>query len=299
MHEPDGCAALDEMTRSALIKELSARFERAHLPQPRDDARTLVCGLLDLELTDLVLEGEQIVSGRDVARLFDAALRRCAHEPVHRILGRRGFYGREFVLSAETLEPRPDTETLVSAVLQLARSVIAGGGRCRIVDLGTGSGVIALTLLGELPETDATGTDISQDALATARRNAERLGVAERFSTACGHWFDAVEGEFDLVVSNPPYIRRDVVATLDPDVRGFDPVAALDGGPDGLDAYRSIAAGAGSHLTPGGRIAVETGYDQQTAVEAIFQDCGFGCLERVRDFGGNDRVLIFGRECGQ
>ncbi|WP_276562541.1 peptide chain release factor N(5)-glutamine methyltransferase [Hoeflea prorocentri] len=284
------------MTRNALIKNLSVRFEETHLPQPGDDARALVCGLLDLDLTDLVLAGKEAVSEDDVARILSAAERRCRHEPVHRILGWRAFYGRDFLLSPETLEPRPDTETLVSAVLPLSRSVIAARGRCRVIDLGTGTGAIGLTLLCELPQAEGTGTDISQDALATARRNAQRLGVSDRFRTICGNWFDAVEGEYDLVVSNPPYIRHGVIATLDEDVRGFDPVVALDGGVDGLDGYRSIAAGAMSHLAPGGHIAVETGYDQQDAVCGIFQDHHFRCLERITDFGGNDRVLIFSRK---
>ncbi|MDA4845853.1 peptide chain release factor N(5)-glutamine methyltransferase [Hoeflea poritis] len=282
-------------TRDALVAELKRRFETEGLPEPDSDARALVCGLLDIGLTELVLDREAPVSANELEQVRAAAARRCGREPVHRILGHRPFFGLDLALSAETLEPRPDTETLVRAVLPFAKNHAAQNGGCRLLDLGTGSGAICLAVLSEVATARGVGSDISEDALRTARDNARRAGVRNRFETVKSAWFTNIEGVFDLIVSNPPYIPTGEIAGLEPEVRDFDPVAALDGGPDGLDAYRAIAARANAHLAPGGRIAVETGFDQHCAVAALFEEASFLLLERVRDFGGNDRVLVFSK----
>jgi release factor glutamine methyltransferase len=282
-------------TTAALVEELKDRFEAAGLPDPQFDGRLLVASLLDIGLTELTLHPETVLDEDDVLRVRSAAERRCNREPVHRILGRRAFHTLDLVLTPDTLEPRPDTETLVEAALPLAQAQVQRSGSCRIVDLGTGSGAIGLALLAAVPEAVGLGTDISIAALATARRNAHDNGLAARFSTSGGNWFEAVQGRFDLIVSNPPYIRSADIATLQPEVRDFDPPRALDGGRDGLVAYRAIAAGAECHLAAGGHICVETGADQHLAVIEVFQGHGFAMIERVRDLAGHDRVVVFGR----
>jgi release factor glutamine methyltransferase len=286
-----------DAARSAksLIVEARRRFEAAGLDDAAGGARVLVCGLLELNPTSLLLEGEKPVSPEGVARVEAAVLRRLAREPVHRILGRREFYGLDLALSAGTLEPRPDTEILVDVILPHLRSMVAQGRKPRLVDLGTGTGAIALALLHECPEAEAVGIDISEDALKTAAENAERNGLASRFATRAGSWFDKTTERFDIIVSNPPYIRSDVVKGLEPEVTKFDPMAALDGGPDGLDAYRAIAEGAASHLEDQGLIGLEIGFDQRRDVTQIFELAGFSLVEERRDYGKNDRVLVFAK----
>jgi release factor glutamine methyltransferase len=215
--------------------------------------------------------------------------RRENREPVSRILGEREFYGRRFVVTPDVLDPRPDTETLIDAALKLLRP------GARILDLGTGTGAIIITLLAQRPDCTGTATDISAAALAVARANAERIGVAGRLQLAQGNWFGAVAGTFDLIVSNPPYIPDRDIASLAPDVRRFDPGLALAGGADGLDPYRSIALGASGHLAANGMLIVEIGAGQADSVETIFSSAHFRPLARYADLGGHDRCLAFGR----
>lgn len=282
------------MTIARLISKLRDRFARSLVSEADDDARALVCGLLDISLTDIVLRGDSAVDDADVLRVLAAADRRCSGEPVHRILGHRWFFGVDLGLSPATLEPRPDTETLVEAALPLARRFAEKRGVCKLLDLGTGSGAISLAILAEIKEATAIATDISADALRAARKNAQRNGLQDRFTTCRSDWFEAVDGRFDLIVSNPPYIRSDDIAALDREVREHDPLLALDGGCDGMDAYRAIAEGAGRHLEVGGFIILETGYDQHDDIIALFRDAVFSCHSRLQDLGGNDRVLVFG-----
>ena len=199
-------------------------------------------------------------------------------------------------ISRHTLEPRPDTEILVDTMLPIMRQIVASKGTVTILDLGTGTGAIALALLKECPEAVALGTDISKDALTTARRNADELGFADRFKTKCSDWFQNIEGGFDIIVSNPPYIKGSIIPTLAPEVRDFDPLAALDGGPDGLDGYRAIANGIREALNIGGSIGVEIGFDQKDSVAELFASTGFALRQAVRDYGNNDRVLVFSSE---
>jgi release factor glutamine methyltransferase len=278
-----------------LIVEARRRFEAAGLDDAAGDARVLVCGLLGLSPTALLLEGEKPVSPESVARVEAAVRRRLAREPVHRILGRREFYGLDLALSAGTLEPRPDTEILVDVILPHLKAMVMQGRKPKLVDLGTGTGAIALALLHECPEAEAVGIDISEDALKTAIDNAERNGLASRFAIRAGPWFDKTAERFDIIVSNPPYIRSDVVKGLEPEVTKFDPMAALDGGPDGLDAYRAIAQSAASHLEDQGIIGLEIGFDQRDDVTQIFELEGFFLVEERRDYGDNDRVLVFAK----
>lgn len=273
--------------------EARRRFEAAGLADAATDARTLICGLLDLSPTALLLHGEQPVSAEIEGRVEEAIVRRLGREPVHRILGRRDFYGLNLALSPGTLEPRPDTEILVDVILPHLRSMVGEGRNPKIVDLGTGTGAIVLALLHECPQAEAVGIDISEDALQTAQRNAERNGLDARFKTRLGPWFEKTPERFDIIVSNPPYIRSDVLVGLEPEVTLFDPMAALDGGRDGLDAYRAIAAGAAGHLEDHGMVGLEIGFDQRDDVTQIFELAGFSLLEARQDYGGNDRVLVF------
>ena len=257
------------------------------------EARLLVGGILKLSGTEIVTRGGSPVSD-EACVLVDAGLRRrLAGEPVYRILGQRDFRGLTLALSRETLEPRPDTECLVDAVGPRVAAIIRETGGCRILDLGTGTGAILLSLLDEHPLATGVAVDLSADALATAGENASRNGLAERFTACRSDWFAAVEGRFDAIVSNPPYIRSSVIHTLERDVRDHDPRLALDGGSDGLTAYRAIAAGSERHLANDGIIGLEIGYDQDDAVVALFRDCGFELLERAKDLAGHDRVLVF------
>lgn len=275
------------------MAEARRRFEAAGLADPATDARVLICGLLDLSPTALLLDGDKTVAADLAARVEEAIVRRLAREPVYRILGRRDFYGLDLALSEGTLEPRPDTEILVDVMLPHLRTMVASGLKPKIVDLGTGTGAIALALLQECPEAEAMGIDISEDALKTAAANAERNGLSSRFTTRAGPWFERTSERFDLIISNPPYIRSDVVVGLEPEVTNFDPMAALDGGADGLDAYRAIATEALEHLEDHGLVGLEIGFDQRDDVTQIFEEAGFSLLEERRDYGGNDRVLVF------
>lgn len=280
-------------TRDSLLAEAKARFLQAHIGEAALDARVLVSGLLDLSATDLMVRGDVAVSGEDAARVRAAIARRAAHEPVYRILGRREFYGLTLTMSKATLEPRSDSEMIVEGLIPFARRAMAEGSECRIIDLGTGTGAICLGILSAVEGALGVGTDISAEALETARSNANFNGLGSRFETLESDWFEAVEGRFDIIVSNPPYIRSDVVLSLAPEVRDHDPDIALDGGVDGLDAYRKIAAGARSYLKDGGVVGVEIGYDQLQTVGMVFAEHGFSVLESIRDLGGNDRAILF------
>lgn len=280
-------------TVSGLLQEVRARFAEADLDDPATEARILVGGLLRLPSAGLVTRASEAVSAEDAATVRNAIARRLNHEPVHRILGEREFYGLSLRLSAATLEPRPDTEILVDTMLPHVRRLESRFGNLHILDLGTGTGAICLALLHESPKATGVGSDVSSEALETARGNAERNGLAARFRTAHGSWFDAIHERFHVIVSNPPYIASSVISTLAPEVKDFDPPAALDGGPDGLDAYRAIAKDAARFLHPDGTIGVEIGYDQRETVTSVFEGAGFSLVEAVRDYGQNDRVLVF------
>ncbi|MDO1584146.1 peptide chain release factor N(5)-glutamine methyltransferase [Rhizobium oryzicola] len=276
-----------------IVMEARQRIAAAGLPDAAIDARHLVAGLLELNLTDLVVSGDRALTQDQIDIISAAVARRIAREPVHRILGHRDFHGVRLHLSPATLEPRPDTEVLVDAIVPHARRMAATQGRVSLIDLGTGTGAIALALLAEIPEMQAVGVDLSAEALETARRNADVNGVGDRFRTVESRWFEKISGSFDIIVSNPPYIKTEVIGELEPDVRHYDPMLALDGGPDGLDAYRELAMHAPKYLAPQGIIGLEIGYDQREAVSALFQEQNCSLIEALRDLGGQDRVLLF------
>jgi release factor glutamine methyltransferase len=276
-----------------LLAEVRRRFADAGLDDPATEARILVAGLAGLSAAALVSQAATTLDPERVEAVRAAIGRRLAHEPVHRILGEREFYGLSLRLSPATLEPRPDTEILVDAVLPHAKTLARAHGDIHILDLGTGTGAICLALLHECPKATGIGSDISAEALRTAAENAARNGLGERFQTIRSDWFDGIQGGFHVIVSNPPYIASSVIATLAPEVTNFDPPAALDGGADGLDAYRVIARDAGRFLHRDGVLGLEIGYDQRVAVTTIFEGAGFFLVESVQDYGRNDRALLF------
>lgn len=273
-------------SRTDALRALRRAFEEAGLDTPALDARLLLTHALGLEATDLVIRPKVPLGEAGAAGLRALAGRRLSGEPVSRILGQREFWGLDFALSPDTLVPRPDSETAVASALSLLPR-----GPARILDLGTGSGCLLVALLHERPEAWGLGVDRAAGALATARRNARTNGVGERAAFLLADWAAPLHGTFDLVISNPPYIATPVVEGLDREVRDHDPRLALDGGHDGLDAYRTIVAQAPRLLQPGGYLVLEIGYDQAETV----RDLGLqGALEVCRldhDFQGNPRCL--------
>ena len=258
-------------------------------PTPMLDARVLLQHAAGLSREALIADPDREIPAAAVARFRAFLTRRLAGEPVSRILGYREFYGRCFKITPATLDPRPDTETLIEAAL----SFMPLGEACHIIDLGTGSGAIGVSLLAERPRATAVMTDISAEALAVARANADSHGVTARSSFIQGNWFAGTGDRFDLVLSNPPYIPKAILKTLTPEVQDFDPWTALDGGPDGLDPYRKIAAEAEAFLVPDGRIIVEIGAGQAPEIEGVFQARGFLPERRWSDLSGHVRCLGF------
>lgn len=277
-----------EATRRALASQLKTNG----VETPDLDARMLIGAALDLDHTGLAIQSARLITGDESKMIAGFAQRRIEHEPVARILGRKEFWGLDFHLSDATLVPRPDTETIVEAALETFRSD-AGTRALRIADIGTGSGAILLALLSEFPSATGIGTDISAAALATAELNARRFGLAGRVSFVWCDYAAALSGPFDLIVSNPPYIRSSDIAALDRDVRDHDPHLALDGGTDGLDAYRAIIPQAAALLGAGGVLIVETGHDQSTPVSDLMRAAKL-TLPRppVADLGGIHRAVM-------
>lgn len=282
-------------TLGALLRDTARYLHAEGIEDPGVDSRLLVEALSSTTRRDSIADPGRPIDAGAADRIWRAMRRRAAGEPPHRILGAREFYGLRLALSEATLEPRPDTEALVDLVLPLARQIADETGACRLLDLGTGTGAIALALLSEVATLRATVTDIAPAALATASANAQSLGLADRLTAVRSDWFDGVDGVFDLIVSNPPYIPTAEIGGLDREVRLFDPQRALDGGTDGLDAYRTIAAGAGAHLAEGGHVALEIGAGQRAPVTGIFSAASFALVEVGRDLGGLDRALLLAR----
>jgi release factor glutamine methyltransferase len=277
-------------------RALTARFKSGGIDSAELDARILVGAVLGLDLTGTIAAAKQILSADEAARLEDFARRRFAGEPVARILGRKEFWGLPLRLSPATLVPRPDTETLVEAAMEMLRAQSSTGPPLRIADLGTGSGAILLALLSELPSAFGVGTDISEAALQTARDNARQLGLASRAAFVACDYAAALSGRFDLVVSNPPYIRSADIASLGVEVREHDPRRALDGGTDGLDAYRLIAPEAARLLKPGGALVMEVGHDQSYEVEGLISAAGLMPADAPKTDLAGIRRAVLGRK---
>lgn len=253
------------------------------------DARLLLQAASGLSHEDIIAHPHSKLSVAVMASFDLMIARRIAHEPVSRILGMREFFGRRFDISEGTLDPRVDTEVLVEEALAL----IPLRTPVRILDLGTGTGAIIISVLSERPAVSGVAVDLSPQAIRMTRENADRHGLGDRLSVVEGSWFDPAAGVFDLILSNPPYIPSGDIGALAVDVRDYDPVLALDGGPDGIEAYRRIADGASRHLAEGGRVVVEIGMGQDEAVAEIFAAKGFLTTNKKRDLAGILRVITF------
>ena len=279
------------MTLAATRHALAEQFRQAGIESAEADARLLISHALGLNRTALLTNGERVLSANEMSAIEALAARRLQREPVSRIIGRKEFWSLTLDVSPAVLDPRPDTETIVEAALEFIDSTGARDRPLRLLDIGTGSGALLLALLSELVNASGIATDISPAAIDVARGNAQRLGLTSRCSFVVCNIADGVAGPFDLIVSNPPYIEHSAIATLDPEVRDHDPMLALDGGPDGLDCYRAIAAQAPRLLAPGGRLIVELGAGQEQAVSALFTKARM-CVDTARpDLAGLPRAL--------
>lgn len=267
-----------------VLLEGTRALRDAGVPGPERDARLLLAEAIDLPVARLTLEPDWPISTEQVTVFHGYLARRSAREPVSRILGRRIFWGRDFEVTPDVLDPRPETETLIAEALKAPAPA-------RLIDLGCGSGIIGVTLLAEWPKASGICSDVSQPCLEVTTRNAKTHLVSDRLQLMQSDWFESVSGEFNLIVSNPPYITEDEMAHLDPDVALHDPHLALTPGGDGLSPYRILAAGTRKHLAPGGRILVEIGWKQGPDVAEIFEKAGLIDVHVVSDMDGRDRVV--------
>jgi len=276
---------------SEALHFMTQAFRPAGIENAQADARALAAHALRLDRARLIAQSDRILEAREVEVISALAARRLRHEPVSRIRGQKEFWSLGLTVTPDVLVPRPETETVIEAALDF---VVRGGLRMeklRILDIGTGSGALLLALLHELPNATGTGTDISPAALQVARENADYWGLEPRCTFVVCDIASNVQGPFDLVVSNPPYIAHGEIASLAPEVRDYDPTVALDGGEDGLTAYRVIAAETKRILAAGGRLFVEFGAGQEPAVRALFNKAGLVVGSARKDLAGIPRVL--------
>ena len=270
------------------LRRLRAAFAAAGIEEAALDARTLLIRAADTTPAGLMAHPDLPLGRPALERLGAFAARRLAGEPVGRILGEREFWGLRIRLSPETLEPRPDTETAVEAALR----ALPEGREALVLDLGTGSGCILLAILSERPQARGIGVDVSGGAAMVARDNARLNGLADRASLVAGRWADALDAGFDLVVSNPPYIPADEIGGLSREVRVHDPRLALDGGIDGLDAYKVIVADARALLRAGAMLVLEVGAGQSEAVSGLARAAGLAVEAVVPDLAGHARAVV-------
>jgi release factor glutamine methyltransferase len=267
----------------AALQAATARLAAAGVEDPAGDARRLLAHALGLSRERLVLALDAAPGAAAAEHFAGLVALRAERRPLAQITGRRLFWGRAFAVTPDVLDPRPETETLVVAALEAPFG--------RLLDLGTGSGCLAVTLLAERPAATGVASDLSAAALAVARVNAAAHGVAGRLAVLAADWFEGVAGRFDLILSNPPYIPAAGLAALAPEVRLWEPAGALSPGPDGLEAFRAILAGAGAHLAPGGRILLEVGAGQAGEVAALARAAGLRGVHARADLDGRPRVV--------
>lgn len=275
-----------------LVKAWTAakdRLKDAGIDQPSIDARLMLEVAAGVTRTEIVTDPYRELTAEQVATLNDYLDRRAKREPVSHIIGRKGFWKILLQVNKNVLTPRPETEVIVDEVLKAFPEAMPFS----MLDLGVGSGTILLAVLAERPAAKGLGVDASDEALAVARDNAANLNLDGRAALLRGDWTAGLgDASFDLVVSNPPYIPTAVIETLEPEVRDHEPRLALDGGADGLEAYRLLAPEILRVLKPAGMFAVEIGHDQSKAVEALFRDAGAGEVRTVKDLSTYDRVVV-------
>lgn len=282
-----------DMTLEQAQRALSAAFKAAGIDTANLDARVLLEAATGLETTHIALNPERLLTPQENARLLTYQAQRLAFKPVSKIIGQREFWGRAFQVNEHVLDPRPDSETLIEAAL----AHLPEGQDFRLLDLGTGSGCLLLTLLAERAQGQGVGVDVSSQALKVAEANAKALDVQSRATFLNSHWLDKVVGRFDMIVSNPPYISDAEMAELDKNVLDYDPHLALHGGEDGLDPYRLISAEAQKYLRPEGWLLFEIGHTQGPQVCAMMRQSGFLEISVLPDLAARDRVVM-GRVAG-
>ncbi len=266
-----------------LLDRATTTLAAAGIQDAARDARRLMAFVLNLPAHEIAFQRDRVLTLAEQGRFGDAIQARAAHKPVSKIIGQRSFWKHDFLVTNDTLDPRPETEMLVAEALSHPFATM--------LDLGTGTGCILISCLLDRPQAQGTGTDLSAAALAVATRNAQHLGAAPRAHFLQADWFNGVSGRFDLIVSNPPYIAADEMALLSPDVHAWDPHLALSPGGDGLAAYRRIAEGAAAHLVASGRLLLEIGPTQGQAVVALLAAHGFAAIRILPDLDGRDRVV--------
>jgi release factor glutamine methyltransferase len=276
-------------TIGAALDAAAVALAAAGFDEPRRQARRLLATALEVAANDIFAHPETVLAPAQEARIAEMLRRMTAHEPLSRISGRREFWGLDFVLAPDTLDPRPDSETIVEAVLSRLPD---RASLYRFLDLGTGTGCLLVALLSEFPRATGVGIDVAAGATRAARNNARRLGFGERAHFAVGDWGAAIAGRFDVIIANPPYIPTGAIPALMPEVRDYDPHLALDGGADGLAAYRGIAAGLPRLLPPGGLFAAEIGAGQGDCVAAILTQNGLAIEGFAADLGGVIRCIV-------
>lgn len=292
---PEGENMAEEIwTIGKILKWTEEYFAKAGLDTPRLDAEVLLCHVLHKERIHLYVHFDQPLSKEELAQFKAYIKERVQHKPVAYIVGYKDFMGLEFKVTADTLIPRPDTEILVEAVISRLKT---GDDTGIIADIGTGTGAICLSLLNYLTSLRAVTVDISTKALAVAKENAQRLGLADRIEFYQGDLLEPIkDGKFTAIVSNPPYIPEGDIAALAADVKDYEPISALVAGPDGLDCYRRLVAEAGALLRAGGFLAMEIGINQREPLEQLAQGMGWGKVEVIKDLAGIDRVLILWKQ---
>lgn len=270
-------------TANDALRSAIPRLREAGIDDPARDARLLLAHAMTIPPDRLTLHLADPLTPTTEAFFAQLITARAARQPVAQIIGHRLFWGRKFLVTKDVLDPRPETEILIAEALKAPAKTV--------LDLGTGTGAILLTLLSEWPDTIGTGSDISVAALAVAQDNALALNLTPRTTLTLSNWFDTLPDRYDLITSNPPYIAADEMPNLAPDVLNWEPHAALTPGGDGLAAYRAIAAGAPGHLTPKGRLIVEIGPTQGPAVCALFAAAGLSAATILQDLDGRDRAV--------
>ncbi len=270
----------------------AVRLSEAGVEAPRRDARVLLADTLNSDLGYLIGHDEECLPDPSWDSYLQRIERRAQREPVSRIVGRREFWGRDFRIGPEALDPRPDSEVLIEAVLARIPDIERP---LRILDLGTGSGCLLISLLVERPCATGIGVDRSFAAARLAAGNAARLGVAQRSLFCISDWLQALGGQFDLIIANPPYVRSADIAGLAPEVANYEPTMALDGGQDGLESYRAIVPALRHYLAGDGLAVLEVGVGQAPAVQALLGEAGFSSFDCQRDLAGRRRCLLAGR----
>ena len=279
-----------DTSRRQAMRLLAEAFTRAGIDDATIDARLLLCAAAGFDHSALIRDPDLPIEEEAAELALAMARRRLAREPVSRILGERSFWSFDLLVTSAVLDPRPDTETVVDGALEVLAE--RQGEALSILDLGTGSGALLCALLDVCAQAQGLGVDISKEACAVARENLSRCDLAPRGQVRQGSWEAGLPGLFDLVVSNPPYIETAALAGLDPEVRLYDPMLALDGGPDGLTAYRDICALLPGLVAPGGFAIFEVGQGQAEAVAALMTRQGFGNVRAKRDLAGVERAVM-------